>query len=136
MQPEKTAVLREWLEKSRQDLSTAQHLLKTRPDLSEPSCFHAQQCAEKILKAFLIWKDIRPWKTHDIEEIGNKVLGYEPSLGALLKQAQKLSDYAVTSRYPGEDDPPTAEEAECCVKLAQEVYERVLKKLPVESHPK
>ncbi|MBW1960508.1 MAG: HEPN domain-containing protein [Deltaproteobacteria bacterium] len=32
-------------------------------------CFHAQQCAEKYLKAFLTFKNIDFPKTHDIGEL-------------------------------------------------------------------
>lgn len=70
MLPEKIEVLREWLQKSEQDLRAAEYLLQAKPPFTESACFHAQQCAEKVLKTFLISKEVRPWKTHSIKEIG------------------------------------------------------------------
>jgi len=135
MLPEKTEVLREWLQKSAQDLQVAQYLLKAKPPFTESACFHARQCAEKFLKTYLISKEVRPWKTHSIEEIGNKALKFEPTLKKYIRAAEKLSDYAVTVRYPGDDDPPTLKAATTCVKVAKTLFEQILKRLPKECHP-
>ena len=51
--PELIALVRQWLQKASHDLINAEHTLKL-PDDECPLdtvCFHAQQCAEKYLKA-------------------------------------------------------------------------------------
>jgi len=45
-----------WIKKAENDLVAAEHLLTARPHTPyDTICFHAQQCAEKYLKAFLIF---------------------------------------------------------------------------------
>jgi HEPN domain-containing protein len=41
-----------WLEHARSDLNLGRAALRTRGVLPEDACFHAQQCAEKALKAY------------------------------------------------------------------------------------
>ncbi|MBI4406167.1 MAG: HEPN domain-containing protein [Deltaproteobacteria bacterium] len=135
MLPEENAqVIKEWLQKSAQDLLAGEHLLKQKPILTEPVCFFTQQAIEKALKAFLIWKGIRPKKTHDLRELSSHVLQFDLSFRPLLHQVESLSRFAVTIRYPGEDDPPTIREARGNLKLARKVYREVLKRLPNEIH--
>ena len=51
-------LLEQWLRKAETDLQAAQALLSHAPPLLYPSCFHAQQAAEKYLKAFLTWHQV------------------------------------------------------------------------------
>jgi len=44
----------EWLERARSDLILGQAALRTPGVFREDACFHAQQCAEKALKALLL----------------------------------------------------------------------------------
>jgi len=65
-----TAITREWIVKADNDLKTASHTLKMPKGCpTDTVCFHAQQCVEKYLKAFLVWKGIDFPKTHDIEHL-------------------------------------------------------------------
>jgi len=58
----------DWLRYARSDLELARVV---RPDevLFEGLCFHAQQAAEKALKAVLIAKGVPPPKTHNIRTL-------------------------------------------------------------------
>jgi HEPN domain-containing protein len=67
MPPEKGLVVREWLRKALQDLEVANLILTNQPKFSEAAAFHAQQCTEKSLKAFLTFHDVRFRKIHDSE---------------------------------------------------------------------
>jgi len=60
---------REWVSKAEGDFATAERELRARkqPNL-DAACFHAQQCAEKYLKAFLQEKGIPFGKTHNLAE--------------------------------------------------------------------
>ncbi len=63
-------VVREWVIRAENDLTTAAHTLELgRKCPTDTTCFHAQQCVEKDLKAFLVWKGIDFPKTHDIEAL-------------------------------------------------------------------
>lgn len=65
-------------------------------------CFHAQQCAEKYLKARLCEADISFSKIHDLVALLEQALDTEPKWETLREDLAYLSDFAVTFRYPGE----------------------------------
>ncbi|MFZ5911941.1 MAG: HEPN domain-containing protein [Chloroflexota bacterium] len=44
----------EWVTYAEEDLVMAKSALKRRKPLTNASCYHSQQCAEKYLKAMLI----------------------------------------------------------------------------------
>jgi HEPN domain-containing protein len=64
-------------------------------------CFHAQQCAEKYLKAVLHEWGIAFPKTHDLEALVQRCGTMEPKFTALLAAAKVLASHAVEVRYPG-----------------------------------
>ena len=62
--PEILQQVSQWVEKAEHDLTTAEHTLTLLKDCPfDTVCFHAQQCAEKYLKGFLVSRstDIR-WR--------------------------------------------------------------------------
>ncbi|MFB0551925.1 MAG: HEPN domain-containing protein [Phycisphaerae bacterium] len=65
-------------------------------------CFHAQQCAEKYLKARLCEADITFSKIHDLVALLEQILELEPAWESFREDLAYLSDFAVTFRYPGE----------------------------------
>ena len=105
---EAQASAQEWLTLAEADLRTATVLLG-RPGLSHNVCLHAQQAAEKALKAYLAWlaeADIP--RTHDLQLLASLIPergGAEPPQDGLAD----LAAYAVTSRYPPLDEPSQAE---------------------------
>jgi HEPN domain-containing protein len=58
--------LRSWIAYAEEDYGAAKTLFARKKPLLSAVCFHAQQCAEKYLKALLIWKDFDCPKTHDL----------------------------------------------------------------------
>ena len=80
-------------------------------------CFHAQQAAEKSLKALLALKDVTyPWR-HDMGELLRLVKPLFPQVASLEDDLLTLSPYAVEMRY---DDTiyPDAEEARSALDIA------------------
>lgn len=136
MPPEKAEVVGEWLAKAAQDLDVAHFLLASQPKFAEIAVFHAQQAAEKSLKAFLTAHDIRFRKIHDMNEIGNSILKIDSSLHAVIERAKTLNPFAVEIRYPGEEKPVSIEEAKKHLATAKQVNQEVLKRLPNEAHPR
>jgi HEPN domain-containing protein/predicted nucleotidyltransferase len=65
-------------------------------------CFHAQQCAEKYLKACLSETGIPFGKTHDLNALLDQVLPIEPTWESFRRSLAYLSEYSVSFRYPGE----------------------------------
>ena len=89
--------------------------------------FHVQQCIEKSLKGYLVFHDVRPPRTHKIEDLAELVMSIDPTLMALFRDAKRISKYAVVYRYPdSEIKLITFAKAKAEVKLAEKVYNRLL----------
>jgi len=88
----------------------------------ESLCFHAQQSAEKGIKAILIHNNISFPKTHNIRTILD-LLPKDIILPTDVDDAASLTDYAVLSRYPNDDDEITEEEYWEAIRLAKAVVQ-------------
>jgi HEPN domain-containing protein len=92
-------------------------------------CFHAQQTAEKYLKAFLISRGTRVERTHDLEFLLGECEKHDPTLGSLLNDCQALSSYAVDSRYPdvlgGDLEKPARTAVTMCDRISHEIRARL-----------
>lgn len=88
-------------------------ILRSHPDSPLAStCFHAQQCVEKALKAVLSAQQVFFRRTHDLEEITNLLTeaGLTPPFS--IDDYRRLSPYAVEMRYDDQVIPLlTLEEA-------------------------
>lgn len=92
----------EWIEKAESDYQLALSLSRRRKmKFHDQACFHAQQSAEKYLKARIEEADLFTPKTHDLKKLLNLLLPEEPLWAALLLPLSTLSEYAVEFRYPG-----------------------------------
>ncbi len=92
--------------------------------------FHAQQAAEKAMKAFLAWHDVPFRKTHSLEELGRQCVALDSTLGSIADKAAPLTEYAWKLRNPGEAEEPDRAEAEAALSAAREVYEAMMGRLP------
>lgn len=128
--PEVVRVVQDWVQKAEHDLKNAEHTLTLGDDCPfDTVCFHAQQCVEKYLKALLTWHGLAFPKTHDLTELLALVPKTSP-LDITMDDLAELSPYAVESRYPGEWEPLTRDEADRAVELAREL------RLAVRNHLK
>jgi HEPN domain-containing protein len=122
---------KEWIKKAEKDLITARHLFSIKPvPPYDIICFHVQQCAEKYIKAFLVYKGIEFEKTHDLGELIGLASTKDDSFIELIDIAEKLTDYAVDVRYP-ETEEPTEEEAKEALEMAEKIKDFILKRLPL-----
>jgi HEPN domain-containing protein len=103
----------EWVAKAENDFATALRELRVRKSPNyDAVCFHAQQCAEKYLKARLQEADIAFGKTHDLVVLLDLLAPIEPSWSEMRSDLVALSAFAVAIRYPGASaDKETAREA-------------------------
>lgn len=106
-----------WVERAEEDFVLARTALRRKQPLAYGACFHAQQCAEKYMKALLISKGADFPKTHDLLLLNNLCSSNGILLEIDAKHLNTLSDYAVRTRYPGED--PTAEDAKEAIELTK-----------------
>ncbi|OGP59307.1 MAG: hypothetical protein A2V67_15725 [Deltaproteobacteria bacterium RBG_13_61_14] len=123
---------RQWIQKAENDLNAAAALLNAREPFPDIAAFHAQQTAEKFLKAFLVWHQVEYPKTHDIGELLNLVAKVDKPLADSLREATVLTDYSVDVRYPGDLSELTLENARKAVKSARKVRETILHQIPVD----
>jgi len=93
---------REWVEKAEGDLATAARELRVRKSPNyDAVCFHAQQGAEKYLKAVLHAHAIPFAKTHDLVVLLDLALALQPSWEMMRTDLESLTAMAVGFRYPG-----------------------------------
>jgi HEPN domain-containing protein len=120
--PEGIRGARGWLEKAEHDLRNAEHTLGLSDDQCpfDTVCFHAQQCVEKCLKALLVQRSVEFPKTHDVVVL-RRLVPAGIDLGCDLAELSALNRYAVETRYPGDWDPITRQEAEAAVTVARRV---------------
>jgi HEPN domain-containing protein len=91
----------EWLNHARSDLRLAQLAATDKLVRREQACFHAQQAAEKAIKAVLVLRGIEFPLTHDIEELLEIADTSGISAPREIQEAGLLTPYAVEFRYPG-----------------------------------
>lgn len=110
----------QWLVYGDEDLRLARHGLQL--ESAAPYrliAYHAQQCAEKALKAFLVSANIDFPHTHNLSrliELCQTCNDWPPE----ILDAEELTPYAVTTRYPGEDEPVSREEAVRAIEIAEQ----------------
>jgi HEPN domain-containing protein len=126
------AETRAWLAKAAADIAKARHDRAAEPPFLDDVAFHAQQAAERVLKAFLTWHGITFRKTHNLIELGQSCVALDRTLEPLLRSAAPLTEYAWKFRYPGEAAGPSSEEADEALATARQVYEGITARLPHE----
>ena len=113
---------RDWLARAKGDLSLSRIEL---PDgaFFEDLCFHAQQAAEKALKAVYVHHDWTFRYIHDLAELIDDLETHRLGIPDAVKHAIGLNTYAHDTRYPGLGEPVTSGEHRQAVDMASAVVE-------------
>src|SRR5437867_6257052 len=96
-----------WLQRAQSDLALARAVLDSPDVLREDVCFHAQQCAEKALKALLVHLSVVYQRTHAIETLIDLLKASGVEIPQEVDRCFSLTQYAVETRYPGDWEPIT-----------------------------
>ena len=120
--------------KADHDLEVTRHL-EILP--SDVVCYHAQQAAEKYLKAFLVFNDIeiKKFQIHDIDRLLVECASIDPEFEKFSNiGVGKLTDYATEVRYPNDYDlydvnMPSAEETKNAIYLSRTIVNFVQEKI-------
>lgn len=131
----KREFVQQWLKKAEEDFHACKHLISGGAAHVYGSVFHAQQSAEKFLKALLVWHQVEFPKTHAIEQLLELVATFDSELAHSLREASILSPYGVEYRYPGDFPDVAMADAEKGMQLAGKVREEILKRLPQDLRP-
>lgn len=111
-EPETT---RAWLAKASEDLAGSALLIER--GLTALGAFHAQQAAEKSLKALRIHRKLGLTKSHDLDRLADG-LGLPEDL---LQSCSLLTTYYTSARYPDVEGVLAIEEARAALAGAEEV---------------
>lgn len=122
-----------WLEKAETDYRAAETLNRDQSSFSHLVLFLCQQSAEKNLKAYLQWSDIRPPKTHDLVFLLNSCLELNPSFAELEEACMGLTGLAVDPRYPLEDTEQVLLSPDAALEYAAHIHDCVIQLLPEEA---
>lgn len=122
----KRVFVKEWLGKAEEDFSLAEHLVAENTSYYAAIGFHAQQAAEKYLKAFLVDRQIEFPKTHDLAELLDRVSAVNTSMAESLNEITVLTSYGVGARYPADLPAISPDEAGRAVELAKMVRDAII----------
>lgn len=124
-----------WLFKARGDLKSAKTLSRDDEELLSNAIFCTQQCAEKALKAYLVFRKKPLQKTHDLNKLIDECSQLEPNFSSLIGKVSILDPYATRFRYPDDYLIPEKQDLITAIEIAEEVLEFVRKRITYESHP-
>lgn len=113
---------RQWLRFAQDDLNIAREVLRMDQPSARIAAFHAQQAAEKALKAYLVFRDTAFPFTHDLAVL-MELCREHRDWGAALDGAERSSKYGAQARYPGMEPEVTMDEAQRAVDVATSVVD-------------
>ena len=123
-----------WVQKADRDRRMAELALAESPPITDGAAFHVQQAVEKLLKAYLVWRDHEFEKIHDLRALANNCATYDQTFLDLRDRVAPLTPFAVRFRYPSSADP-TVDHVRQALAVVDEVREFVLARLPTELRP-
>lgn len=109
----------EWLDHAESDFRLARLAAGTPEIRREQVCFHAQQAAEKAIKAVLVSRGIEFPLTHDLAELLEIARNGGLDLPEEVMDAELLTPFAVETRYPGFQDEITAADVDDALQIAE-----------------
>ena len=110
-----------WLDKAGNDVITARQTLLLPDGPTDTVCFHAQQAAEKALKALMTRHGTAFPMTHDLVRLLDLALALMPQLEDYRERFAVMTAYAVQTRYPTDWASPSRDEALAALAVAEEV---------------
>jgi len=120
-------IVKDWLRRAKSNLERAKAGKVSRYVLYEDLCFDAQQCAEKSIKALLVFLDKEfPW-THSIEELLGIASDATVEIPEKIRKAVILTRYTVHIRYPGLASAVDKDDYREALELAENVFKWVNK---------
>jgi len=93
-------IVEEWLRFANNDMEAALILSNHFPMQLEIICYHCQQAAEKALKAYLLFSDQEPPKTHNLESLVDLCIELSTEFSEIVDECEYLNPFGVQPRYP------------------------------------
>lgn len=118
-----------WLAFAEDDLRAANACLKD--GVFNQACFHAQQMAEKALKAVIAEKGNIPPRIHELRRLLAICLGYSEDFAVFKEECSLLNRFYLPTRYPDAilgslaEGLPNKGDAQEAIQMAERVLEFV-----------
>ena len=112
-----------WVAKADNDLLCIENNLNDPRVPWDVVCFHAQQVAEKMLKAFLVAQGATVARTHDVLALVDECTAAGAPLAPFRTDAALLTQYAVAFRYPVLGGEPDEVEGRAAIAAARRIYD-------------
>lgn len=119
----------EWILKANDDELSAKDILNDKEGAPSTVCFLSQQMAEKYLKAYLVFCGGRFPKIHDLDRLVKLCQQIESGFEIINIEAKYLSDFYISTRYPGDYPQFDFREAEKAFRAALKIKEAVLRRM-------
>ena len=119
-----------WVNKAEHDRLNIRNNLAAQEVPWDTVCFHAQQVAEKMLKALLVVHGVQPPKIHDLVALLDECLARDALPDELRSRCLLLNAYPVVVRYPELFPEPGESEGRMAVEAAERVFSAILRRLP------
>lgn len=116
-----------WITKAENDLKSAKKLIEGTDPIYDTSIYHAQQCAEKALKAYLSYKDQPIQKTHDVQFLVELCIELDGIFESIMEDAILLNPYSTLFRYPDIILEPEKEDVIDAIEKAENILHFVKK---------
>jgi HEPN domain-containing protein len=121
-------VIHEWISKAEQDRTASKTLIKNKRQTTyDVICFHCQQCIEKYLKSYLIYRNTPFPKSHDLMGILDIIVQKDGTFELIRDLIKPLSKFAIRFRYPGEE--AKRPEAKQAIEIMEKARSFILERL-------
>lgn len=91
----------DWIDRAEEDLEAARLLLEA-DDVLNSATFHCQQCIEKALKGYILFKTRRPVDGHNLTWLCRQAIKLDPHFTEWLDESAALNRYYIETRYPSD----------------------------------
>jgi HEPN domain-containing protein len=109
----------EWLNRARSNFARAKADSRIPHVYLEDLCFDAQQAAEKAIKAVLLHLRVPFPYHHDLAALLDLVQKAGKSIPKPVRDASRLTRFAVVTRYPGIAEPIAWQDYKKAVRIAE-----------------
>ena len=115
-----------WFEKGQKDVEMAKRAMGPSAPLPDMACYHAQQCAEKYLKGYLVSHQIEFRWVHDLVYLVQLCREQDSQFESLMEAVDVLNVYSTQVRYPAEDmSEPSPKDAHQAIQMTEHIAQFV-----------
>ena len=115
-----------WIKRAISDYKSAKKLFSGKNKFLDTTVFHCQQSVEKILKSFLVYKETKFERVHNIVYLLDKCANIDESFQKWYTVAETITPYATLFRYPGDFDEPEIDDVKEALANSKEIINFVL----------